>query len=221
MLSGSEAPRGPHPAGPALARRRAQPQPARGAPYPKILARRAGGPQRRGAPGVRAPEGRRPHAALATTYRSWEGSWGPWVSLPGCAWRWPSSSEPAQLRSVAWPPSCHLSSPGPGDARGRRLMQGGSAITFHGSEPGRTPLLPARAACRAPQTSPGAGICEVPAPTLLTTTAPAATATATGGLAERPRHGVPRTLRLKGAPSCSVCPLHFLISSPRSAKFVC
>lgn len=167
MPSGSEAPRGPHPAGPALARRRAQPQPARGAPYPKILARRAGGPQRRGAPGVRAPEGRRPHAALATTYRSWEGSWGPWVSLPGCAWRWPSSSEPAQLRSVAWPPSCHLSSPGPGDARGRRLMQGGSAITFHGSEPRRTPLLPARAACRAPQTSPGCrhlrGACSYPA----------------------------------------------------------
>lgn len=48
MLSGSEAPHGSHPAGPALAQRRARPQPARGAPYPKILARRAWGPQPRG-----------------------------------------------------------------------------------------------------------------------------------------------------------------------------
>lgn len=126
-----------------------------------------------GEPGGRSPEGRRPHAALATTYRSWEGSWGPWGSLPGCAWRWPSSSEPARLRSVAWPPSCH---PGPGDTRGRRLMQEGSAIAFHGSEPRRTPLLTALAACSAPQISPGAGIRDVPAPPLLAIAVPATTA---------------------------------------------
>jgi len=66
--------------------------------------------------------GRWLHAALAVTYQSQEVSWGPWVSLPGCVSHWSSSS--AQLQTAAWPSSCHLSSPGPGDVRGKRLMQG-------------------------------------------------------------------------------------------------
>lgn len=50
------------------------------------------------------------HAAPTVTYRSWEGSWGPWGSWPGCGWRWWSSSAPAP-----WMSWSHPLPPGPGD----------------------------------------------------------------------------------------------------------
>ena len=130
---------------------------------------------------VRDTVGRQQHAALAITYRSWEVSWGPWVSLLGCAWHWSSSSEPAQLQTAAWPSSCHLSSPGPWGCKGGKADAGEicPGMGYHPSWIRATRDPPASypdSPQELPQVSPHAGICDVPVRTPSPITALATTA---------------------------------------------